>query len=235
MTGSWEPVFVDGGDDYDTLVLQLQIYASSMDIDLSGGVNSLAGITWSNIERLLVFLADGDDTFRGGELNETVNAGDGFNVLRGGGGADSLTGGSNRDELYGGIGDDGLFGNGGNDSLDGGTGINTIWGGAGVDTLDYSGTGFVLQMKVEVNLALGTGVFDGSNQDSLDGIENVVGTIYNDKITGDDEANELTVLMAATSSSEEKETTRFAAVSSMMSSSVRRTMISCSAMRASIA
>lgn len=60
-------------------------------------------------------------------------------------------------------------------------------GGAGTDTADYSG----LSGSVLVRLGLGTAIKQAGGTDSLVGIENVIGTAYNDTLAGDGNANVL--------------------------------------------
>ena len=91
--------------------------------------------------------------------------------VTGGSGNDTLIGGDMNDKLTGGSGDDLLFGNLGND---------TLTGGIGSDTISYQ----TASGSVTVNLTTKktTGAAGG---DSLGTIENVIGSLYNDTITGD--------------------------------------------------
>jgi len=83
---------------------------------------------------------------------------------------------TNRNSLIGGNGNDILEGKGGADILDGGEGIDTV-------LYNNSPAGIV------VNLASGTGQGGDAERDILKNVEKVVGTKYNDIITGDDNAN----------------------------------------------
>lgn len=69
---------------------------------------------------------------------------------------------------------DSLTGGAGNDTLIGGIGDDTLDGGADTDTVDYSTSG----LGVTVNLVSGTATGDGN--DSLNNIENIVGSASND-------------------------------------------------------
>ena len=71
-------------------------------------------------------LGDGDDTFTGTQLNETVI---------GGAGDDHISGGDFVDMLFGGDGDDIIFGDAGTDTLEGGAGVDFVHGGDGNDTI----------------------------------------------------------------------------------------------------
>lgn len=89
------------------------------------------------------------------------------------------------DVLVGGVGDDTLNGNGGDDTLTGGGGADTLNGGSGNDTASYTGSG----SGVTVNLVTGTGTGGDAEGDILTGIENVIGSSFNDTLIGDDNDN----------------------------------------------
>jgi Ca2+-binding RTX toxin-like protein len=93
--------------------------------------------------------------------------------------ADTLTGDSNANTLTGGA---------GNDTLAGGGGADALIGGPGTDTADYSSS----SAAVNVNLQSGVGSGGDAQGDTLSGIENVVGSAFNDVLTGDGNANTLT-------------------------------------------
>ncbi|WP_336896951.1 calcium-binding protein [Novosphingobium sp.] len=100
--------------------------------------------------------------------------------------ADVLTGNKVANEISGGGGDDTLLGLGGNDLLRGGRGNDRIDGGAGIDTASYEDS----DARVVVTLGLaGPQDTRGGGKDTLVGIENVLGSIYDDKIVGDAGAN----------------------------------------------
>ena len=99
------------------------------------------------------------------------------NVL-GSGHGDTLRGDGNANRLEGGAGDDILEGRGGADSL---------VGGSGIDTADYSGsTG-----RVTVSLMSGSGWYGHATGDTLDSVENAVGSAFNDSLKGTTGANRL--------------------------------------------
>jgi Ca2+-binding RTX toxin-like protein len=103
-------------------------------------------------------------------------------------GTDTLT---NIEGLVGTNSDDNLVGLGGNQWFRGRGGSDVLSGGAGIDTADYSGD----RNGVMVNLGAGTamdgwgGVWAMGGMDSLDSIENVLGSQYNDHIIGSSGAN----------------------------------------------
>ncbi|WP_327439981.1 retention module-containing protein [Pseudomonas donghuensis] len=112
----------------------------------------------------------GDDTLLAGAGNDTLNAGAGNDVLVGGDG---------NDFLYGGDGNDLLIGGAGNDLLDGGTGI---------DTASYASAGSAVTVNLGTAGAQNTG---GAGTDTLAAIENLIGSDYDDSLTGNDNANVL--------------------------------------------
>ncbi|MBI2254724.1 MAG: hypothetical protein HYU58_08910 [Proteobacteria bacterium] len=99
---------------------------------------------------------------------------------------DSLTGDGADNKLVGGDGKDSLTGGAGNDWLDGGTGNDIIDGGDGTDTVYYGGA----LAAVTANLATGN-VSGGSAEDSLSNVENLIGGIWNDALTGNAGVNRL--------------------------------------------
>jgi len=110
----------------------------------------------------------GDDVLVAGTGNNVINAGDGNDVL---------TAGSGNNELHGGAGNDLLYSGAGNDLLDGGTGI---------DTTSYAHA----TAGVSVNLGLlGAQNTLGAGSDTLTGIENLLGSNFNDSLTGDNNSN----------------------------------------------
>jgi Ca2+-binding RTX toxin-like protein len=100
---------------------------------------------------------------------------------------DVLTGDNGVNRLVGRLGDDTLNGGGGDDTLIGGRGADTLIGGSGVDTADYGWS----DEGVTVHLKDGVGLGGDAHGDTLSGIENVVGSDFNDKLTGDDGVNRL--------------------------------------------
>jgi Ca2+-binding RTX toxin-like protein len=108
---------------------------------------------------------------------------------------DTITGNAVANELSGGAGNDTLKGGAGNDTLDGGAGSDTLDGGDGVDTVSYQSTSRLPNESRGVSVNLGTGVqtelAGAAGGDTLRSIENVIGSRYNDTITGNAAANQL--------------------------------------------
>ena len=158
----------------------------------SGG--DAAGDVLSSIENVIGTAFD--DTLVGdGSANQlfgtggrdTLDGGDGNDLLDGGEDDDALTGGLGDDRLRGGPGNDRLWGNAGNDTLDGGAGADVLAGGAGLDTADYSES----RAAVRIDLAAGTASGGSAAGDTLSSIENVIGSAYNDTLTGTSAGSEL--------------------------------------------
>jgi|CXWL01.1.fsa_nt_gi Ca2+-binding RTX toxin-like protein len=108
----------------------------------------------------------------------------------------TLNGTTSADMIIGRAGTDQLFGNGGNDLLNGGTQNDLLNGGLGIDTADYSnllisGTTYLgATAGVTVNLSLaGAQNTGGAGSDTLVSIENLVGTNFNDALTGNSGTN----------------------------------------------
>ncbi|WP_236712325.1 Ig-like domain-containing protein, partial [Pseudomonas sp. Root401] len=112
----------------------------------------------------------GDDVLIAGNGDNTLNAGDGNDILSAGSGNNTLHGEAGNDLLYSGA---------GNDLLDGGTGN---------DTASYAHA----TAGVTVNLGLLAAQNTvGAGTDTLTGIENLVGSNFNDTLTGDSASNRI--------------------------------------------
>ena len=159
---------------YGSVGLDLASYKSSpedvtvflQDLYAAGG--DATGDTLSDIEGV-IGSAYGDLLYGAGESE----------ILRGEGGNDNIGGFDGNDRIEGGS---------GNDYLGGGAGNDEIIGGEGNDTAAFSGSNFVIADLV-------SGTAGGSltvGSDRLSGIENLEGTINNDRLAGDAKANRLT-------------------------------------------
>ncbi len=155
-----------------------------------------------------------DFTIDGGAGNDTLGGGMGNDVLIGGAGSDvvsyaaavsavtinvglttaQVTGGMGTDTLSGIEGvigsafADTITGDGNNNVIDGGSGnINDVLvGGAGVDTVSYNSAGAGVTFTLVSQIAQTT---VGAGSDTVSGFENVVGSAFNDTLTGDGNAN----------------------------------------------
>jgi Ca2+-binding RTX toxin-like protein len=100
--------------------------------------------------------------------------------------ADSLTGGAEADTLIGGAGNDSLLGGTGNDILSGGAGDDTLNGGKGLDTASYESAESAVSVSLAIAAAQNTG---GAGTDKLVAMEGLIGSAYDDALTGDSAAN----------------------------------------------
>jgi Ca2+-binding RTX toxin-like protein len=92
--------------------------------------------------------------------------------------------------LLGTPGNDSLVGGSGNDTLSGFAGNDTLVGGAGIDTLNYSLSADAIKIYL---LDVGTpqAISNSQGSDTWFSIENVIGSAYNDLISGDNGDNVL--------------------------------------------
>jgi Ca2+-binding RTX toxin-like protein len=137
---------------------------SGDDLSGAGGNDTLAGL-------------GGDDRLDGGTGDDTLDGGDGNDTLLGGVGNDTLSGGDSDDALLAGDGDD---------TLSGGTGVNAMDGGSGRDTVSYGSAAAGIRVDLQNRQADGAG-----RVDTLSGIENAIGSAYDDVLLGDLGSNTL--------------------------------------------
>ncbi|ARU57221.1 hypothetical protein OLMES_3179 [Oleiphilus messinensis] len=106
--------------------------------------------------------------------------------------ADTITGNSGDNVLGGSGGNDILKGESGNDIFYGGSGSNEIWGGSGTDTVDYSrSTSGVSGSTVNWSKITHSEGIDQFKNNDGGGVEIVIGSDYDDTITGHWVANTL--------------------------------------------
>jgi Ca2+-binding RTX toxin-like protein len=181
LNGATPAIFGD-----DTLVNIENIYGSAYNDSLNGDsyANLLRGKDGNDI---LVGNA-GNDTLYGDEGTDYLLGDAGDDLLYGGTGNDTLEGGVDDDVLYGGDGDDSLVGGDGDDLLHGGAGMDSIAGGAGEDTLSYAdsddGVNVTLSDAGPVTLTGGH-----AQQDTISGIEHVIGSDHIDSLVGNSQGN----------------------------------------------
>jgi len=161
----------DGGTD----TVSYASSASAVVVNLKSGTatGGAGNDTLLNIEYLI-----------GSQFDDMLTGSDSWNILMGGEGNDSLYGGYSNDTLDGGL---------GNDVLDGGSDAYVINGkgkseyfSGGLDTADYTNAAGA----VVVNLQSGTAT-GGAGTDTLLNIDNLIGSQFDDVLTGDANANNL--------------------------------------------
>ncbi|MFT0859063.1 VWA domain-containing protein [Ancylobacter sp. G4_0304] len=111
------------------------------------------------------------------------------NTIYGNNAANLLKGVGGNDTLYGRGGDDRLYGGVGNDTLDGGPGDDVLAGEAGFDTASYGSA--TAGVSVSLDIA-GWQDTVGAGIDLLSSIENLSGSRFDDRLTGNGNANTLT-------------------------------------------
>jgi len=100
--------------------------------------------------------------------------------------AQTLNGNDAANTLMGLDGNDVLNGFGGDDTLDGGNGDDSLDGNDGIDTAAYNTATSAVTVSLAVAGAQATG---GAGTDTLANIENLIGSAYNDTLTGNSGAN----------------------------------------------
>ncbi|WP_165916545.1 calcium-binding protein [Caulobacter sp. BK020] len=179
-------VALRGTEFADTLTLVTQTDLLTVD----GGAGD--DVVISSNSSVNVFGGAGDDRFVSGKAGDTFDGGAGSDTIDYSGYATALTiilangVGPNGDtftnveNIIGGSGDDTLIGDGGN---------NALTGGAGIDTVSYA----TASSGVTVDIALaGAQQTGGGGADTLSGFENLTGSSFGDRLSGDAGANLLT-------------------------------------------
>ncbi len=94
------------------------------------------------------------------------------------------------ENLVGNVGDDHLIGDGKDNILTGGFGDDILDGGAGSDTASYAGDAMWTPVVIDLGKSVQTQT-GNRGTDTFISIENVIGTAFNDEITGNSEVNRL--------------------------------------------
>jgi len=199
---TWFNDELDGGEGNDTAVLDRRRADYTITFDAAEQafvLTSSSGLATrvKNVETLQ--FADGtvaspiagddnDNNLNGTAGSDDLSGGGGNDALFGLGGDDRLDGATGDDMLDGGDGNDSLFGGDGNDTLLGGGGVNTLTGGAGRDAASYAQATGAVRVDLGVSGPQATG---GGGTDTLVGIEDVVGSAFDDTLTGNSGANRL--------------------------------------------
>jgi Ca2+-binding RTX toxin-like protein len=182
---------LDGGDGTDTVTY----YSDYGSVPATGNgviVNLATGIAtdnWGNTDKLVAI-----EQVTGSRYGDSITGNASDNNLWGDDGNDTLAGGDGSDWLDGGNGSDVLQGGAGVDRFSGGAGNDTIDGGDGRDQVTYFndyGNQPITGSGVKVNLATGVATDNWGHTDTLVSIEDVSGSRFADKITGNAADNTL--------------------------------------------
>lgn len=197
---------VDGGSGYDRLSIEAGGTGTRTVVDLL--LETAQAFNFSNVSQSeqqfigITELRGVEEVIGGDEERDTFagsNEGDRF-ITRGG--ADTLLGRAGNDELFDGDGADRLEGGTGNDLLHGGAGNDILIGGTlrnEIDTASYANTRFEGETgeiaagdfgAVTVNLSAGR-ASGAQGNDTLESIENAIGSSADDVLLGDGQDNVL--------------------------------------------
>ncbi|MGL4397496.1 MAG: Ig-like domain-containing protein [Hyphomicrobium sp.] len=133
----------------------------------------------------VIFGGAGNDHIGGGTGNDTIYGNSGNDTISGADGADAIFGGKGNDILTGGAGNDTISGNSGDDLFIGDAGDDTIIGGSGFDTLDYSNVASAI--NVDLSKKTVTGLSSGN--DTISGIEKIIGSAFDNVFKGSKNAD----------------------------------------------
>ena len=187
-----------------------QTYQLNISLDNAAVVTTT--VSANNTSSLVADGGDGNDYIQGTIANDTLNGGNGndtasfANAFSGGSatgvtvdlnlqgaaqntvaaGSDTLIGIEN---LVGSALNDTLIGDGGDNVIEGGLGNDNLTGGSGSDTASYAGAAAAVAVSLALQGAAQNTVNAGN--DTLNGFENLLGSAFNDSLTGDATANTL--------------------------------------------
>jgi len=210
-----------GAGDYAVEGAQLTIDIENLTFDVDSAAANFPTLVLASGVQDITLTGDQDVDVIGNGLGNAISGNAGDNTVRAGAGDDDLDGGAGEDTLdysdntssvtvqlstgvaFGGetgvdqiANFENLRGGSGSDTLAGDTGANTFFassgndqiaGGDGVDTYDASGSANAVAVLLNSGTAGGASI----GNDTLTGIENAVGSAFNDTMVGDANANRL--------------------------------------------
>jgi Ca2+-binding RTX toxin-like protein len=133
----------------------------------------------------------------GTEASELLIGTAGDDVIAGNGGDDRIIADGGNDRLCGGDGNDIIVAEDGNDFLEGGPGSDALAGGRGDDVMNGGGgvgpdaidLAVFSEAAAAVSVDLRSGTASGEGNDTLNGLDSVIGSKYDDTLTGNAEIN----------------------------------------------
>ncbi len=181
----YETIWDAGGTD----TFDISAFTKACRISLVPGTYSLLGYDRTQLDANIgIAFQCVIENVIGGTGNDTIIGNDANNRLRGGGGNDTINGGASNDLIEGGAGTDTLSGDGGNDTFAGGAdeGNDSFNGGEGNDLVTYLAAKAAVTVSLTTGTARGTAAGDAAKTgaDTLVSIENVIGSAFDDTLTG---------------------------------------------------
>jgi Ca2+-binding RTX toxin-like protein len=210
--GGPENILGAPGDTKNTVSYSYLPSSTPLSVDLSAGLGGPTGTPSSQLDQLTniqsvigndgtdnvtgssqggtFILGNGNNTVTGSPENDVIHAGSGTDNINGGGANDTIMGGSGNDTLIGGPGNNKIEAGSGTTVLEDSGGNNDLLGGSGHDTVSYANRSAGEGVLVTLN---GSGVSTGNGQpgenDTITGIENIIGGAGDDTLNGDNDAN----------------------------------------------
>jgi Ca2+-binding RTX toxin-like protein len=165
-------------------------------VNANGTGNALDNTIWAGTGNNVMNGLGGIDTVSYADATAGITASLAFTGAQATGGSrndtllnfENLVGSAYGDNLAGNALANVITGNAGNDTIDGGAGDDQLDGGLGNDTLSYATATGGITVVLAHTVAQATG---GSGLDTIAGFENLVGSAYNDNLTGSSVANRI--------------------------------------------
>lgn len=159
---------VEAGDGLDLVVLRADLAFSVVSLQAGFGKSADSKRTFFlDVEDVVGSQLD-DHIIGSPTVSNLIEGGDGNDILLGLGGHDRIAGGGGSDVLYGGT---------GRDVLAPGEGADVLYGGTSADWVDYSSSSLAVSIDLIDGIQVNT-----ASQDTLFGVENVVGSSFDDVV-----------------------------------------------------
>ncbi|XP_063802061.1 uncharacterized protein LOC134969810 [Pseudophryne corroboree] len=183
--------FSDDTFEIQPMFIDKRFFPNELHLDLTSQIFRSVPIVYGSLQKRNFISGNTlNNTIIGGKNTDVLFGLEGNDVLQGSDGKDYLSGGPGDDQIHGGKGNDLILGGEGDDVIYAGQGADTIYGGPGSDTLLFVGD-FSNKTGVFINLDIGYGAGGDAEGDLYFGMENVLGTSYDDIVVGNDDNNYL--------------------------------------------